>query len=746
MDRNEASFCGTACHREATGLSPALSRIVAWAAVGLFVAGLCGCAAAGASASGWGVRSVPAPVVADGQFSAVSCSSATACIAVGSYPNGLTDHVPLVERLSGSSWVAMSTATVRAGSLEAVSCWSAGSCVAVGAINAGSGRSSALVERWSGSGWSMQRAPGGVASLSSVWCGSTRVCVAVGTNARGGAVVKRWNGVRWATERTAKLVGATGSSLDAVSCTTGRACTAVGWYRTLKDSGHELALAERWNGSVWRWQRPPDDAPGNNDNRLSAVSCASRTSCAAVGTWQTVGADSSGDLAEHWNGRKWTFSSIGPATNSSLSAVSCASSRSCTAVGPGLFGWVIVRWSGSHWATSPVPLGGADPGASLAGVSCTAVAACVIVGGVGAGPFALQLAGAQGTVESTQATSPAEGALSAVSCGSPAVCIAVGWFESGAGLEEPLAELWNGSYWAVETPPSIPGPTGAAVLTGVSCPSASLCVAVGGSSESGDTAVSELSPFAEVWNGTGWTVLPTPSAPSTVAGVGAGRELSSVSCLPTTACIAVGEDDGSALAERWDGTSWTLLAVPAKSGGLTGVSCTSMTSCVAVGGWTASPYQGAIYIFDGTAWTAQSTPATPGASTLTGVSCGLQTACTAVGDDGGHAVVDRLNGTGWTAQTSPPATDSTNDLSAVSCSTPASCTAVGSPTVFTHTYAQGWDGTTWTAEATPSLGSASASFDGVWCTSPGACIAVGGRRPSGYADPTFQLPLVEQEP
>jgi hypothetical protein len=316
--------------------------------------------------------------------------------------------------------------------------------------------------------------------------------------------------------------------------------------------------------------------------------------------------------------------------------------------------------------------------------------------------------------------------------------MAVGWFENGPGFQEPLAARWNGSSWTLETPPPIQGATGAAVLDGVSCASASLCVAVGGISANGDTAQSELSPFAEVWDGTGWAVQSTPNPP---AGSG-GSWLSSVSCVTTTACIAVGEDiQGAttrALTERWDGKSWTSLG--GVSGGLDSISCTSMTSCVAVGSY--------INAFNGTSWTAENIPKTA-VGTLTGVSCASQTACTAVGNDGGRAIVERLTGTVWIAQASPPATPP-NDLAAVSCSTMSNCTAVGSPAVSANTYVQEWDGTTWTAETTPSLAGAPSTYggslDGVSCTSPGACIAVGGWHPAGYADPSFRLPLIEQEP
>jgi hypothetical protein len=41
-------------------------------------------------------------------------------------------------------------------------------------------------------------------------------------------------------------------------------------------------LAEQWNGSAWTIQSTPNPT-GSNQNELYAVSCASSTTCTAVG-------------------------------------------------------------------------------------------------------------------------------------------------------------------------------------------------------------------------------------------------------------------------------------------------------------------------------------------------------------------------------------------------------------------------------------------------------------------------------
>jgi len=64
-----------------------------------------------------------------------------------------------------------------------------------------------------------------------------------------------------------------------------------------------------------------------------------------------------------------------------------------------------------------------------------------------------------------------------------------------------------------------------------------------------------------------------------------------VSCKSATSCTAVGyyvnDSTSVTLAERWNGTSWTIQSTPNPTGGsllqLNGVSCTSTVACTAVG-------------------------------------------------------------------------------------------------------------------------------------------------------------------
>ena len=123
--------------------------------------------------------------------------------------------------------------------------------------------------------------------------------------------------------------------------------------------------------------------------------------------------------------------------------------------------------------------------------------------------------------------------LEGVSCTSAWACTAVGTSNGGT-----LAEQWNGTAWSIA-----PSPNGAAGqwngLFGVSCTSASACTAVG-AYDVVDPTVSELT-LVEQWNGMTWSIVPSPNTSATQD----NDLLKGVSCTSASACTAVGYDGTS---------------------------------------------------------------------------------------------------------------------------------------------------------------------------------------------------------
>jgi hypothetical protein len=197
----------------------------------------------------------------------------------------------LIERWNGSRWSARTALNPSGGSqvkLDAVSCTAAGACTAVGSYQNDVGPVN-LAGRLSGSRWRIEPTPnaddGDIAlTYSGVACTSAVSCVAVGsaeTEVGGGGesvapVVDHWNGSSWSIQDAASPPGQSQcggcAALNAIACTSRKACTAVGSYDVGVDDSTMLTWAERWNGSRWALQTTPNPLGGAGD-RLAGVSC-----------------------------------------------------------------------------------------------------------------------------------------------------------------------------------------------------------------------------------------------------------------------------------------------------------------------------------------------------------------------------------------------------------------------------------------------------------------------------------------
>lgn len=352
-------------------------------------------------------------------------------------------------------------------------------------------------------------------------------------------------------------------------------------------AGSCAAISAPASAQGWSIQPTPVPAGAVLTNLLS-VSCPSSRVCTAVGIYATSSAVAA--VAERWNGSRWTIehtpNPVG-ATSSALSSVSCTSRAACIAVGsdygnPAVQYPLVERWNGSSWSIEATPNSG----------------------------------------------STYDGNLQSVSCPSRNDCLAVGTYTNSVGETAALAEQWNGSSWTVQSPQLSPD---LVFLDGVSCPSSTDCMAVGTTSQ-GQPQL----PVAYQWNGVSWSVTSVPVPPNASQAF-----LEGVSCKPARTCTAVGiaeqpKGDLLVLAERWDGSNWTVQNAPNPAPAsadqqLDGVSCSSEALCTAVGtDNNVAPAEADVERANGPNWTVQDTPSPTGGE-LYGVSCPSAVACTAVG-------------------------------------------------------------------------------------------------------------------
>lgn len=124
-------------------------------------------------------------------------------------------------------------------------------------------------------------------------------------------------------------------------------------------------------------------------------------------------------------------------------------------------------------------------------------------------------------------------------------------------LHKKLVMLWNGTNWSLQT---LADPEGAVqtTLLDVSCTlSPTRCTAVGGWKNS----AGEQFTLAFRFNGSTWTLQSTPNPLGTTESV-----FQDVSCATETSCTAAGHSvsGGSTktLAEKWNGTSWSIQSTP----------------------------------------------------------------------------------------------------------------------------------------------------------------------------------------
>jgi hypothetical protein len=176
------------------------------------------------------------------------------------------------------------------------------------------------------------------------------------------------------------------------------------------------------------------------------------------------------------------------------------------------------------------------------------------------------------TVVPTVDPSATKNVLNAVAVRGASDAWAVGHFtapdQDDDGLNM-LTECWNGSTWTQVGAPAVLHRDESLLAVGAS--SASDAWAVGFTKTVGTAG---RNPQTVHWNGSSWTIMPTP----TLTG-GAKSTLNGVVALSANNAWAVGKGrNGAALVEHWYGSAWSVVASPNVSGNdnlLNGVSASA---------------------------------------------------------------------------------------------------------------------------------------------------------------------------
>ncbi len=343
------------------------------------------------------------------ELNSVSCSSATACVAVGQFDAAGAGGVqlglePYIAVLSGSTWTAVSVSTPTSpaypgGELRQVSCASDGTCVAVGLYNPGPSEQQALIEQSaSGGSWTPASAPPpGDADpssdnnyLNSVSCTGSGACTAVGGYVSGGDEYGLGEVLSGATWSSTRLAPTNDLGYDeSVSCS-GSSCAATGMYDTT-NSVIQTEIGGAWNNGL----NTPLPTISSGSAELYALDCESGTSCVGVGTYYSTGSVAEG-LIDYGSGLAYTAQTAPLPSNHNtsnphgdLQEISCGSAGACVAAGSYADtsgnGQALLETESDtggtpSWAAASATTPGGGTFLGLYGISCYGSYGCVAVG------------------------------------------------------------------------------------------------------------------------------------------------------------------------------------------------------------------------------------------------------------------------------------------------------------------------------------------------------------------------------
>lgn len=236
---------------------------------------------------------------------------------------------------------------------------------------------------------------------------------------------------------------------------------------------------------------------------------------------------------------------------------------------------------------------------------------------------------------------PASNFLTGVVALAPDDVWAVGYAATFVYLSETLTLHWNGSTWSIVPSPS-PGEGFGILFSGITAVSTNDVWAVGQGDPSGLNGT-----LIQNWNGTSWSVIPAPGFPD--GDTALATSAISAADIWTVGAYFISNAEGSAAqtaAWHWDGTSWSIVRSPSPSPyfslfyGVVGISSDDV--------WAVGAYQtnlagvvltSMIQHWDGTSWSVFPSPRVKYAELL-GVASVSPTELWSVGFQAGRTLIE----------------------------------------------------------------------------------------------------------
>lgn len=628
-----------------------------------------------------------------GNLDSVSCPTATLCVAVGATDTNGT----IVRSTTGGAhwWNTNVPESADNGTLPGVACPSATECIATINTFAGGGTPGQfLVSNDGGQAWRTVTGPPKQYGLGGIACPTTRLCYA--TSAAGGPhgsivpgiVVSNDGGASWYNQPVAGANELIGSNLQGIACASVSTCIALG-----TTNGGSTLVYRTADGHQWSRVGFPTGV------QASAVACPSADVCEVIGR----------QGSKLYAGRSlnagitWQSQALPPGRLFSNNAIACSSVAVCEVVGSSGShpGWAFrTDDGGSSWTSEALPASDSD----MQSIACESVTRCVATGAPYISPGDTNpTAGAKSAmttdsgVEWTVAGNFEGTALGTVACADSEDCLATADGGSTTG-HEALATTDGGRTWAI-TPMEVS-------VRSLSCPSVTFCVGV---SSIGLIYTDDL---ANQWH--------LGKAPD-------GSGMSLVSCPTASVCFAIGYGPSPGYAAVVDRTTdggavWSEMSFPDSKSGAAGLACPSSEVCVVSEGLGATVYR---TTDGGVTWSASHVEPIDGGP----VTCPSTTFCymvrTTIDDE--SSVLKTVNGGATWTSVLPASIDGQLSWSEVACISTNVCQLDGtnlSPSGALQAAASVTTdgGGRWTSEGIPA--GLESMYD-LSCTTEGTCEAIG---------------------
>ena len=349
--------------------------------------------------------------------------------------------------------------------------------------------------------------------------------------------------------------------------------------------------ASTW-GENWRIVNSPN--MGSNNNFVSALAAISTNDVWATGYFTIPGTHTDHGLIEHWDGSRWSLvPNPNPGTRSYfIKAVSAVSTNDVWAVGfsndqngnnPKT---LTEHWDGSHWSIIPSPNVGTD--SFLLGDVAISSSNVWAVG------LGIRSSGGSALIEHWNGTKWS--LVSSPNVGSPFYSLgearaisandiwAVGSASDTRNVFHTLVEHWDGTQWNIVRSPNVGSNNN--FLNSVTTVSVNDVWAVGTSTNNSHINKTLI----EHWDGTRWSVVPSPNGGSS------NNFLGEVSAASANDIWTVGAYNNTnnvslTLIEHWNGSKWSIVPSPNFDLGnnyLTGLTVVSTNDVWAVGGYANS--------------------------------------------------------------------------------------------------------------------------------------------------------------